>query len=339
VRATIYDGKTWKACTVDDAQAAMQDTNLSWIDIRLDSAEDTSATSILQALGVDPSATLSALKSGQGTEFTLSPSEITGDAWLAGDGGAGPECARFAFDPHRLVTVRTGGDAAFTQVQSQLETRAGLAIHQPSRLLGFVLQAMQTTLQQALTDMSIQVGVLDMEIITTANPSAPQSGQLVGFRQTFQPFAMRFPAYAINVSGALLDPDTITVIDQAGVKELQSFSSFTSSTEGMIENLTDAIKGSVQDLQGQVANWQGARINQLTIVTIIFLPITFLTGYFGMNFQWIDNLIESDTAFLLLGVALPILLIALSVLWLVRRGYRVSLKPRSKSTPSQNPPP
>lgn len=35
MRATIYDGKTWKACTVDDAQAAMQDTTLSWNDIRL----------------------------------------------------------------------------------------------------------------------------------------------------------------------------------------------------------------------------------------------------------------------------------------------------------------
>lgn len=339
MQATIYDGKTWKACTVDDAQAAMKDTTLSWIDIRLDSVDDTGATTILQALGVDPTALLDALRSGQGTDFTLSPSDITGDAWLAGDGDTAPERARFAFDPHRLVTVRTGGDTAFAEVQSKLETRVGLAIHQPSRLLGFVLQAMQTTLQQALTDLSIQVGVLDMEIITTVNPSPLQSGQLVGFRQTFQPFAMRFPAYAINVSSALLDPDTITVIDQAGVKELQSFASFTTSTEGMIDSLTDAMKGAVQDLQGQVSNWQGARINQLTIVTIIFLPITFLTGYFGMNFQWIDNLIESDTAYLVLGVALPILLIVFSVLWLVRRGYQVSLKPRTKKASSQTPQP
>ena len=331
MQATIYDGHAWKPCTVADAQAAMQDTSLSWIDVRLDSVDDNGGAQILTTLGVDPEATVTALRDGQGTDFTLSPTDITGAAWLAGDATGAPEQARFSYDPRRLVTIRTGGDAAFAQVQSALESRVDLAINQPSRLLGFVLQAMQTTLQQSLTDMSIRVSVLDMEIITTTDPSTPQSEQLVGFRQTFQPFATRFPAYVINVNSSLLDPDTITVIDQAGVKELQSFATVSSSTEGMIESLVDAIKGAVQDLQGQIANWQGQRINQLTIVTIIFLPITFLTGYFGMNFQWVDNLIVGPAAFWVLGVALPIALLAGSTLWLARRGYQVALRTRKKA--------
>lgn len=332
MQATIYDGHTWKPCSVADAQAAMKDSSLSWIDIRLDAVDDTGGAPIMEALGVDPSVVLNALKAGQGTDFTISPTGTTGAAWLAGDAQGAPEHARFDFDTHRLVTVRVGGDTAFTEVQSALEARAGLAINQPSRLLGFVLQAMQATLQQALTDMSIVVSVLDMEIITTADPSAPQSQKLVGFRQTFQPFATRFPSYVINVNAALLDPDTITGIDQAGVKELQSFATVSASTEGMIESLVDAIKAAVQDLQGQITNWQGQRINQLTIVTIIFLPITFLTGYFGMNFQWIDNLIVGPVAFFTLGVALPILLLGVSVLWLVRRGYQVSLGSPKKTS-------
>ena len=317
----------------------MQNTNLSWIDIRLDSSTDTSAEPILQALNVDSSSVLAALQSGLGTDFTLSAQEITGSAWFSGDPQTAPEQARFAFDAQRLVTVRTGGDTAFEQVRQQLETRAGLVTHQPSRLLGFVLQAMQTTIQVSLTQMSVQVGVLDMEIITTANPSSVQTKQLVEFRQTFQPFAMRFPAYAINVNSALLDPDTITVIDQAGVKELQSFATLTSSTAAMVDNLVDSLRTVVQDLQGQVVNWQGDRINQLTVVTIIFLPITFLTGYFGMNFQWIDNLLETETSYLLFGIALPVLLLILSIVWLAQRGFRISLGlQRSLKNSSHRPP-
>lgn len=336
MHASIYDGHTWRTCTDDDARAATQDTNLSWIDIRLDSSSDASGTAMMEVLGLDSSQVLAELQSGLGTDFTLSATEISGTAWLAGDDEAGPQPAQFALDTHRLVTIRTGGDSAFLQVQAQLATRSGLVIHQPSRLLGFVLQAMQSTIQKTLTDMSIRVDLLDMDIITTTNPSSIQTKQLVGYRQTFQPFAMRFPAYLVNVNTALLDPDTITVIDQDGVKELQSFATLAASTEQMIANLVDAIKAAVQDLQGQAVNWQGVRINQLTIVSIIFLPITFLTGYFGMNFQWVENLIESYSAFLLLGVGLPILLLAMSVLWLARRGYRLSLT-RHKKQPSKNP--
>jgi hypothetical protein len=292
----------------------MQDTKLSWIDVRLDSADDTSADAIFQDLGVDSDAMRSALASGQGTDFTLASDEISGTAWLAGDPGAGPEHARFVCDSRRLVTVRLGGDRAFRSVQDQLNLRAGLAIHHPSRLLGFVLQAMQATIQQSLTDLTIQIGILDMEIITTSDPSPPQNQQLVEYRQKLQPFITRFPAYLINVT------------------ELQSFATIASNTEGMIETLVEAIRNAVQDLQGQVSNWQGQRINQLTVVTIIFLPITFLTGYFGMNFQWLDNLIEGEVAYFVFGVALPILLLAASALWLARRGYRVSLKPKRTKT-------
>lgn len=333
MQAQIYDGKAWKTCAIDDAQAAMQDTNLSWIDVRVDSPDDSSADGILQALGVDPAQVREGLASSRGTDFSMSADDIQGAAWLAGDSVSMPAQARFYCDQRRLLTVRSGGDKAFTQVQQQLDLRAGLAIHQPSRLLGFVLQAMQTTLQQSLTDLTIQVSVLDMAIITTADPSPPQSNQLVQYRQDLQAFLTCFPAYLVQVNGALLDPDTITVIDQAGVKELQSFATIAASTEGMIQTLVSSIKTAVQDLQGQVANWQGQRINQLTVVTIIFLPITFLTGYFGMNFQWIDNLLVSEIAYWVLGVTLPILLLLGSILWLTRRGYRISLKPRHRRTP------
>lgn len=335
MQALIYDGNVWKPCTSQDAQAAMQDTNLSWIDVRLDSTDDSTADGILQVLGVDPAQVRANLASSHGTDFTMSADDIHGAAWLAGDSVATPAQARFDCDQRRLLTVRIGGDAAFAQVQQQLTLRAGLAVHQPSRLLGFVLQAMQTTLQQSLTDLTIKVSILDMAIITTEDPSPPQANELVQYRQDLQAFLTCFPAYLVQVNGALLDPDTITVIDQAGVRELQSFATIASSTEGMIQTLVSSIKTTVQDLQGQVANWQGQRINQLTVVTIIFLPITFLTGYFGMNFQWIDNLIVGEAAYFIFGVTLPILLLLGSILWLTRRGYQISLKPQRRRTPTR----
>lgn len=43
---------------------------------------------------------------------------------------------------------------------------------------------------------------------------------------------------------------------------------------------------------------------RLTVIATIFLPLTFLTGFFGMNFGWLVDQIDSPAAFWLLGVGL-----------------------------------
>ena len=39
----------------------------------------------------------------------------------------------------------------------------------------------------------------------------------------------------------------------------------------------------------------------------VFLPLTFLVGFFGMNFGWMVRSIDTSLAFILLGVAFPVL--------------------------------
>ena len=62
----------------------------------------------------------------------------------------------------------------------------------------------------------------------------------------------------------------------------------------------------------------------LTIVATLFLPATFIAGFFGQNFGWLLARQESGAAFWLLGVGLVLVSMAIS-LWLVYR----QLGPRS----------
>jgi hypothetical protein len=54
---------------------------------------------------------------------------------------------------------------------------------------------------------------------------------------------------------------------------------------------------------------------------LIFLPITAVTGFFGMNFGWMTAALRSEAAFLTLGVLLPALMVLLTVAWFIRRGF------------------
>jgi len=71
--------------------------------------------------------------------------------------------------------------------------------------------------------------------------------------------------------------------------------------------------------QNKINLRQSATMERLTIVATVFLPLSFVVGFFGQNFEWLVSHISSFTAFLILsivGLLLPCL--ALYV-WLRRQ--------------------
>jgi magnesium transporter len=61
----------------------------------------------------------------------------------------------------------------------------------------------------------------------------------------------------------------------------------------------------------------------LTVVATVFLPLTFLTGFFGMNFGWLVEQIDTQLAFWLLGVGT--LVVGVAFIWrLIVRGSPTS---------------
>jgi magnesium transporter len=92
---------------------------------------------------------------------------------------------------------------------------------------------------------------------------------------------------------------------------------------GQLNRLIDGIDAAASSMAQLMAMRLNETIYWLTVVATIFLPLTFLTGFFGMNFGWMVGKIDTAAAFYALGIGGPLLGTALIWLAVRRRGTPV----------------
>ena len=70
----------------------------------------------------------------------------------------------------------------------------------------------------------------------------------------------------------------------------------------LIDSYRDLISGAMDAYLSVVSNRLNVVMKQLTVIATIFLPLTFITGFFGQNFGWLVKHINSFGVFLVLGI-------------------------------------
>jgi magnesium transporter len=89
----------------------------------------------------------------------------------------------------------------------------------------------------------------------------------------------------------------------------------------MVDSYRDLLGGSLEAYMSMVSNKMSEQSKQLTIIATIFLPLTFLTGFFGQNLGWLVNHIGSPGAFLIFGVGAEALAVVGLIILFKKRGW------------------
>jgi magnesium transporter len=86
----------------------------------------------------------------------------------------------------------------------------------------------------------------------------------------------------------------------------------------LVDSYRDLLTGAMDVYLSTVSNRLNEIMKRLTIVATVFMPLTWLTGFFGMNFGRLVFSITGWAAFLTFGLATQIAAVAV-MLWLFRR--------------------
>jgi len=85
-----------------------------------------------------------------------------------------------------------------------------------------------------------------------------------------------------------------------------------------VDSLRDLLTGAMDVYLSTVSNRLNQTTKALTVIASLFLPLSFLTGFFGMNFAYLVSVLETPYAAFAVGVG-TMVVATLIQLWLFRR--------------------
>jgi len=85
-----------------------------------------------------------------------------------------------------------------------------------------------------------------------------------------------------------------------------------------VDSLRDLLSSAMDVYLSTVSNRVNETTKALTVIASLFLPLSFLTGFYGMNFVYLTQVLETPYWAFAVGVATMLIATAIQ-LWLFRR--------------------
>ena len=286
---------------------------LLWLDL-FDPDDDTLAQ-LSEFLGIHPLATKDAQRFGQRPKIEDYDSFAQVVAYGVHSINEPLVEVHGFYSPHYLVTVRKQDCAAFAEVRATLTQHEG---KRPNRLMLLyrLLGELTDGFFPVLSDFDDQIDQLQDAIL--AKPTDAQLADLFSMKRWLitvrKVITPQRDMIASLVSGVTELPGMTREIERY-FRELYDHLIRISD---LVDSYRDLLSGSLDSYLSVVSNRLNQVTKQLTIIATIFLPLSFLTGFFGQNFGWMVQRLTSLGVFLGLGIGTEAVAVAV-LLWLFRR--------------------
>jgi magnesium transporter len=226
--------------------------------------------------------------------------------------------AHIVYSERFMVTLHRDESPAIDEVVHRCSVRPGLLSEGPM-LLYRVLDALTDSYFPAMDEMDGEIDSIDRALA-----DGPREGlhrdifelrrRVVSLRRAVTPQRDQMARLA---SGAVAVPG----VDLEARRYFRDVEDHLIRIAELLDGYRDLLSGAADVYLSTASNRLNAVTKQLTVIAGIFLPLTFITGFFGQNFGWMVDHIGGPGAFFGLGVGLQILALAVLILLFRRRRW------------------
>ena len=221
---------------------------------------------------------------------------------------------------HAVLSIRRRPCAQIEELLGRAEHVATAQATVPA-LLSRILAGLIATFADALERVDDELTDLEGRILD-GKPAQRELDDLLKLRRQVNSFRRSVdPARELVGVGRFVMVDALEDVSDDARHHLRDLAVDLAHVGDMLEGERDRLSAVMDVYMGQVNNRQNRIMQQLAVVSTVFLPLTFLTGYFGMNFATMVRWVDSPAAFVLLGVVMPLLVLVLVLVIVARRGW------------------
>ena len=217
---------------------------------------------------------------------------------------------------HFLVTVHRDEAPAIAEA-----CRALARLHTDRRLVALyrVLDALVDSMFPVLGALDDRIDELQDQIF--AKPTEAALSALIGLKRQLVDMRKVVSPQRDMVASMLTQVIPIPGLTAEGERYVRDLYDHLIRISDMVDSYRDLVSGSLDAYMSVVSNRLNDVMKQLTIIATVFLPLSFLTGFFGQNLGWLVAREGSLGAFLIFGLGTELAAVGGLFFMFRRRGW------------------
>jgi len=237
--------------------------------------------------------------------------------------GASPDNDRLAevhcfYSERFLVTVHRDDCPAFAEIRRRYQKRDE-AIDRPSLLLYRIVDGLVDSFFPILAQFDDRIDELENAIFVQASDAQLQEifqmkRLLVGMRKAVTPQRDSFAGLRDGIA-------QLPGLAEEDEHYFRDVYDHLIRISDLIDSYRDLLTSAMDVYLSTVSNRLNAVMKQLAVIATIFLPLSWLTGFFGQNFGWLTGHIGHWQAFVGVGVGTELVALAVLLAFFKRRGW------------------